>query len=78
MSDMDMSTSDLDFAGRESHRMVLGRLDSMGSMGSIASSDDGMSGNEEDRQKKRAKRRAKARAQALKKKKTIEEELGKN
>ncbi|KAF8705475.1 hypothetical protein RHS03_05700, partial [Rhizoctonia solani] len=69
MSDMDMSTSDLDFAGRESHRMVLGRLDSMGSMGSIASSDDGMSGNEEDRQKKRAKRRAKARAQALKKQK---------
>ncbi|CAE6457889.1 unnamed protein product [Rhizoctonia solani] len=66
MSDMDMSTSDLDFAGRESHRMVLGRFDSMGS---IASSDGGMSGNEEERHKKRAKRRAKARAQALKKQK---------
>jgi hypothetical protein len=46
--------------------MVLGRFDSMGS---IASSDGGMSGNEEERQKKRAKRRAKARAQALKKQK---------
>ncbi|KAH7326850.1 hypothetical protein B0J17DRAFT_632795 [Rhizoctonia solani] len=68
MSDMDMSTSDLDFAGRESHRMVLNgaRFDSMSS---IASSDGGMSGNEEEKREKRAKRRAKARAQALKKQK---------
>ncbi|CAE7225049.1 unnamed protein product [Rhizoctonia solani] len=68
MSDMDMPTSDLDFAGRESHRMVLNgaRFDSMSS---IASSDGDMSGNDEEKQKKRAKRRAKARAQALKKQK---------
>ncbi|KAG8731030.1 hypothetical protein FRC11_005308 [Ceratobasidium sp. 423] len=68
MSDMDMSTSDLDFAGRESHRMVLNgaRFDSMSS---IASSDGGMSGNEEEKREKRAKRRAKARTQALKKQK---------
>ncbi|EUC54863.1 transmembrane protein, putative [Rhizoctonia solani AG-3 Rhs1AP] len=68
MSDMDMSTSDLDFAGRESHRMVLNgaRFDSMSS---VTSSDGGMSGNEEEKREKRAKRRAKARAQALKKQK---------
>ncbi|KAG8715319.1 hypothetical protein FRC08_010708 [Ceratobasidium sp. 394] len=66
-SDMDMSASDLDFTGREGHRV--GRLNSMSSIGSTDGDSEGMSGNEEEKRKKRAKRRAKAKAQAMKKQK---------